>query len=88
MACHGLMSKFMASVQTQLLFHPTWGSCASSPSSSYGKQTFPSFMRKESLFDCERAGLVDMSAAFFSAEARPNEWFTPSLALQQLKTCA
>ena len=31
---NGLMSKFMA-LQTQLL-HPTWGSCASSPSSSYG----------------------------------------------------
>ena len=34
---HGLMSKFMASVQTQFFFHPTWGSCASSPSSSYGE---------------------------------------------------
>lgn len=63
-------------------------------SSSYGKRPFniisPSFMRAffGRLFDCERAGLVDMSAAFFSAQAQPNEWFTPSLALQQLKTCA
>ena len=43
---HGLMSKFMASVQTQFFFHPTWGSCASSPSSSYGKRGISVFHAK------------------------------------------
>ena len=55
----------------------------------YGKRGISVFHAKRKPIRLKkRAGLVDMSAALFSAQARPHEWFTPSLALQQLKTCA
>ena len=74
-----LMSKFMASV-----------AITSFPSNMGVPVLLPLHLWEEAISDLDAApmfclwkGLVDMkeSAAFFSAQ--PNEWFTPSLALQQ-----